>query len=60
MPVRKIVQIAVIPVSNDSRSYLFALCNDSTVWCRQNCRSEDWFEVNPIPQPEEENVPIQE
>jgi len=59
MPYRKIVQIAVIPESNGSHSYLFALCNDSTVWCRENRRSENWFEVNPIPQPEKENA-IQE
>lgn len=43
-------------VSNvDSYSYLFALCDDETLWCLKLFCGDSWTQVKvpPIPQPDE-------
>jgi hypothetical protein len=52
-PTRKVVQIAIeSPPTEDNHSYIYALCNDSTIHFHAPGTDAPWQQLPPIPQPE--------
>jgi len=51
-PTRKVVQIAIeSPPTEDNHSYIYALCNDSTIHFHAPGTDAPWQQLLPIPQP---------
>lgn len=48
MKKRKIVQLHVVPATEDQMSILYALCDDGTLWAKQHPHREKskWFVQN--------------
>jgi len=54
---RKIIQITTAP--HGFSDAVFVICNDGTVWrMLTGSPYEKWKKLPPIPQPEEEHVPV--
>ncbi len=54
---RKIIQIAVSSEGEDTNPGLTVLCNDGTIWSREQTKRGVWFEIPNVPQPEEAEEP---
>lgn len=48
---RKIIQIAVTPETEECFGYLYALCSDGTVWFRSTSgNGTNWLQMPDLPQ----------
>ena len=50
---RKIIQIAIDPAPDCSIVVVYALCNDGTVWSRNDAPGREWSRMDDIPQHQE-------
>lgn len=50
---RKIIQIAIDPSTDEYTGSVYALCDDGTVWSRQDITNKQWYKLPPIPQESE-------
>ena len=54
---RKAIQITSCVDGNTGQGLLHALCNDGTIWCGARKGSDQWHQMPPIPQPNEQQEP---
>ena len=48
---RRVIQIAVAPAFEDSPEYVYALCDDGTMWWLPGPVAEAWRGIPDVPQP---------